>query len=196
VLKIVHDPWLPTNTGGIGRRQQYIAIVGYSHYVKSRDVDCKSLTNDLVRDVISGKRRLAFFTKVQSYFGFDNPKDFWPRVLFFNFLPGCIGKSKDKYGNGSDNQHSLAKDRVLRILAREKPDKVFVFTTKGWQNFPKTTENVGEQPCYPLFPDSPEPSWGTYEVGSHRVLVCGFRHPQYANGPEMARQVQAFLAFR
>jgi hypothetical protein len=194
VPRIVHDPWRPTSKDGIGG--QHIAIVGYSHHLKGGDVDCKSLTRDVVRDVIKGKKKLSFFTSIQNYFGYNNPKDFWTRVLFFNFLPDCIGDSDNKYGKGSDEQHRLAQDRVRRILSKERPDKVFVFTTKAWQKFPNTIENVGDQPCTPLFPGSPEPSWGIYEMGSHRVLVCGFRHPQYAKGQNIKRQVEAFLAMR
>jgi hypothetical protein len=194
VPRIVHDPWRPTSKDGIDG--QHIAIVGYSHHLKGGDVDCKSLTRDVVRDVIKGKKKLSFFTSIQNYFGYNNPKDFWTRVLFFNFLPDCIGDSDNKYGKGSDEQHRLAQDRVRRILSKERPNKVFVFTTKGWQKFPNTIENVGDQPCTPLFPGSPEPSWGIYEMGSHRVLVCGFRHPQYAKGQNIKRQVEAFLAMR
>ena len=83
--------------------------------------------------------------------------------------------------------------RVLRILSEHKPDKVFVFTTKGWNSFPLTDQERAGGRCTPLIEGLENPSWGDYTVGDHRVRACGFRHPQGAAIDKMKEQVQAFL---
>lgn len=192
--KINHEPWRPSNEEGIDGHR--VAIVGYSHHLERGDVDYRGLTKDVVRDVMSGRKNLAFYTSIRNYFGYDSHEDFWSRVLFFNFLPNSVGNSDNKYGIGSPEQTRLAKKRILHILSKERPSKVFVFTKKGWRNFPDTIENDAGRRCTPLIPESLEPSWGTYKLNGHRVLVCGFRHPQYAKGEDISRQVKAFLAVR
>ena len=85
----------------------------------------------------------------------------------------------------------------MRIINAEKPDKVFVFTSKGWRAFPETTvEELSGGVCKPLIQGLTEPNWGTYMAGGHRVLVCGFRHPLFASGQNMREQVRTFLELR
>lgn len=44
--------------------------------------------------------------------------------------------TEEKYHDGTPDQIERAKARVLRILGEHKPDKVFVFTTRGWRHLP------------------------------------------------------------
>jgi hypothetical protein len=190
MIKITHAPWRPTNKKGIGG--QRIAIIGYSHH---SDGDREGLTREVILGVIEGEYKIRFFTSIRKYFEFDDPEDFWGRVLFFNFLPERIGTKNEKYGTGSGEQTRKAIERTLRILAQEKPDKVLFFTTKGWRAFRETIEKSAG-PLTPLLQKSPEPAWGRYTIGNHQVLICGFRHPQGAKTQDMRNQVRAFLALR
>jgi hypothetical protein len=138
---IEHDPWVATRSGGIG--EQSIAIVGYSHHLREATRDHRRLTNIIVRDVIAGKQRGdSFFPRVPTYFGYADSADFWPRVMFFNFLPCAIGTRSDKYKTGSPLQLECARERFCRILREHKPQRVFVFTTKGGTSAPTRLVNA------------------------------------------------------
>jgi hypothetical protein len=109
-------------------------------------------------------------------------------------LPDAVGPSTEKYATGTPDQLHRGRNRFLRTIDAEKPDKVFVFTSKGWRDFPETTlEELSGGMCTPLIPGRKEPNWGTYMAGDEPVLVCGFRHPQYAVSEGMREQVKAFL---
>lgn len=192
-MQIEHAPWKPTVSGGIDG--QKIAIVGYSHYADGPDQ--VGLTQDVVQSVVDGNKSLRFFCDIQSYFGCEDDAEFWNRVLFFNFLPDVVGLKPQKYDKGTPEQLERGRDRFLRIIGAEMPDKVFVFTRKGWGAFPETTvEEQSGNVCTPLISNLSEPNWGTYMAGSHPVLVCGLRHPQFARSDDMRQQVRAFLELR
>jgi hypothetical protein len=184
---IQHDPWIPTKRGGI--EGQNIAIVGYSHHHKAGTRDHRGLTRIIVRNVINGEqKRDSFFPRVPEYFGCNNPAQFWSRVLFFNFLPCSVGTPDQKYVHGTKEQLEVARIRFRDILAEHQPQKVFVFTTKGWNECPCT---VGE--CIRLNPASALPAWGEYRVGSRKILACGFPHPQFADRSKTTATVHQFL---
>jgi hypothetical protein len=192
-MQIEHEPWLPKNDDRV--EGQKIAIVGYSHYVDGSDRS--SLTNEVVQCVVDREYNFRFYKAIQGYFGFADPADFWNRVIFFNFLPDAVGPRSEKYAAGKTEQLERGRERFLRIINSEKPEKVFVFTSKGWRAFPETTvEEISGGVCTPLLEDEKEPNWGTYMAGDQRVLVCGFRHPQFSKGEDMRTQVQAFLKLR
>ena len=119
-------------------------------------------------------------------------KDFWSRVYFFNFLPRSVGTKEKMYATGTKTELEEAQARFLQFLEKEQPDKVFVFTRKGWKHFPESVEERGNNLCNVLLEGS-KTNWGTYEVGPKVVSVCGFQHPQYAGGEQLKREVQAFL---
>ena len=191
-MQIEHTPWLPENADGI--QGQKVAVVGYSHYVGGQD--SITLTIDVVQSVVNGEK-FRFFQAIQGYFGFPDDPGFWNRVLFFNFLPNAVGTKSEKYKLGTPEQIQHGKDRFLRIIDAEKPDKVFVFARKGWCDFPETTkEELSVGMCTPLIQGQKEPNWGTYMAGDQSVLVCGFRHPQGALGEKIREEVKAFLELR
>lgn len=184
---IEHDPWAPTVGGGI--EQQPIAIMGYSHYYRSGTSDSELLTRDVVNLVLKGKLdRNPFFSRIPGYFGLFDPKDFWPRVFFFNFLPSSVGGPNKKYATGTHEQVELARRRFNRILSENVIDKVFVFTTKGWNECPCTDGG-----CLPLYPPKQLLAWGTYTFGRRKILACGFPHPQYANVTNTRTAVRRFM---
>lgn len=191
VQPIVHEIWCPTEKGGV--RGQKIAIVGYSHYHDEKDVDRPSATHDVVEAVIDGQQKHTFFTRIREAFGFSDHKEFWSRVYFFNYLPRSVGTKDKMYATGTEAEVKEAQDRFLGFLDREQPDKVFVFTRKGWKRFPESLEERGKDVCSVLLEGS-QTNWGTYEVGSKVIRVCGFQHPQYANGEQLKTEVETFMA--
>ena len=176
-MEIEHRCWRPDryHEGIAGSR---IAISGYSHY--SNEGDDAELTNLVVARVVSGESRYAFFTSVARAFGFE-PSAFWPRVIFFNFVPSIVGSSADKFAVAGELENERARARVRRLLDEHAPDKLFVFSEKAWAAFPKTDgERAG------LIAKGALVKSGTYTTRSgKKVLAAGGRHPQGASANEL-----------
>jgi hypothetical protein len=189
---IEHDYWIGKNYRDDTNRPK-ICVVGFSHYYQPGSADSSHFTVATVEEVVSGKSSLGFFTQIASYF--DCGSDFWNRVVFFNFLPDCVGSEEEKFGDGSADQLELGRARALRIMRDAKPDKVLVFTYKGWNAFPPTEEDLngtgGTKPLGDKFPL--EFRWGTYRIQDHVIIACGLRHPQGANKEFMREAVQAAM---
>jgi hypothetical protein len=83
----------------------------------------------------------------------------------------------------------------MSILRTERPQKVLLFTKKGWQACPPTREESGSEAAPPqLGIGFPGFSRGTYDVGGHIVMAFGLRHPQGASGELMSRAAQYILS--
>lgn len=185
--KVEHVEWCPEGYVRTGVSGQRIAIAGHSHW--SNDPDHDGFTDQCLRNVISGCWRISFFTSIARYFGFDDQDEFWSSVLFFNFLPTKVGGDNARFGYGGSHQLEAGRARVLRILDQHKPEKLFVFSTKAWREFPPTLEDEGRSKVEPpLF-------WHTYLTPSnHKVRAIGLRHPQGANRQVMFDQVARLMA--
>lgn len=128
---VEHKPWVGSDYEN-GVNGQKIAVIGFSSY--SENVDYENFTIDLIQSCVSGPTEdfdgdLASFNAVPRYFGFPDKKEFWPKVMFFNFLPGIVGGPSQKFEGGSPEQLSGGATRVPRLLAKYKPSKAFVFST-------------------------------------------------------------------
>jgi hypothetical protein len=188
-----HEPWRgPYCESGI--EGQRIAIVGYSHHRNANDVDNNQFTINVVRNVLIGKQKGdSLFATVPGYFGYANRVEFWNRVWFFNFIPECIGTSDEKYAVGTDGQIQRARARFMRILRVERPNKVFVFTKKGWPKCPFTAQEERGEDCTPLGDGFDDFSWGRYVFSDHTVAAFGLRHPQCACKAQMMAAVKKAL---
>src|SRR5260370_9955306 len=190
-----HAPWVGPNykTGINGQR---ICIVGYSHHHGTGESDSEDFTQYVVGRFINGTLgRNSFFLPIGGYFGLPDNATFWNHVVFFNFLPDVIGNTDNKYGTGETDRIAQGKERFLRIIREAKPnlEKVFVFTTKGWRDFPRTIEEESGKEKIPLGTGFPKFSWGTYAAGDHTVMVFGLRHPHGAPANLMKSAVQQIL---
>lgn len=114
-------------------------------------------------------------------------------MLFFNFIPECIGTSDHKYATATKAQTLRAKERFERILRKEKPTKVFVFTTKGWRECPPTVQEKEGKHRPPLARGFKDVTWGKYVYGGHTVLAFGLRHPQFAKKAHMKAAIKKAL---
>jgi hypothetical protein len=187
---IEHKHWQRKSTDGI--LDQHIAIVGYSHYRKEQDEpDSSRFTQSVMRIYLDRDQKMGakFFPPIERYFGFEDRKLFWNRVLFFNLVPECFS-SDNKYGLAGMELKKRAQARFEKILSVEKPDKVFVFSRKGWNQCPDTPEEP--QPLK----SNPRDTWRTYSFGGHSIRACGFRHPLFTEFEGMRSAVQEFLEMR
>ena len=187
---IDHRPWIGTRywQQPVGFRH---LIAGFSHNGRfSEDVDDDPAFTERTVEKFGGGGH-QFFDAIAGYFG-EAPAAFWPRVAFFNTLPSTVGD--DRYAYGTPEQLAAVAPRVRRIIGATKPDRIFVFTTKGWRDmWPDYTgkhrngtlrvDGVGEVEC------------GTYAHADGESIAFGLRHPQYARTADMKAIVAAALAF-
>ena len=97
---VEHGPWVGGEYQLEGLNGQRIAIVGYSHWYEEGGKDDADVTTDVVAKVVRGEdsyEKIRFFVEIRDYFGYGCHQDFWPRVLFFNYLSECIGTGPDRY---------------------------------------------------------------------------------------------------
>jgi hypothetical protein len=184
---IEHDYWRGKRYPSALANQR-IAIVGYSHHRQDQFQDHAGFTRQILKAVISGSQKGdSFFTTVANYFE-EERAAFWDRVVFFNFVPECIGTTDEKFKTASDVQHNAGCARFTRIIRKEGPSKIFVFSTKAWNNCPNTIQD-----CLPLGDDCGKASWGRYDLGGTTAIAIGLRHPQFANQVLMKKAVERAL---
>lgn len=184
---IDHNPWMGPNYKE-GLDGQRIAIVGYSHWLEKGKEDNVDATIECIRSVQSDEWKIAFFTQVRNYFGYNNHEAFWGRVMFFNFLPCCVGTEGERYRSGTPEQRTIGQTRFLRLLGEKLPQKVFVLTGRHWA-FPVTSDSPKK-----LGLNFPNFSCGTYGFENDHVVAFFLRHPQGANKNLMMNAVKNALA--
>lgn len=181
---IEHEPHVGNlyQSGIDGRR---VAIVGYSHYRKPNEADTNDFTIEVVGEFQSGKHaRDTLLRNVMKCFGSSDREGFWESVLFFNYIPECIGI--DKYQEGTDEQKTRGNARFLRYVEKHLPHQVFVFTAKGWQRNLKTVFADIKQ----MAPDFPTYRRAVHTTGGHVTEVFALRHTNYADLNELKRAVE------
>jgi hypothetical protein len=192
---IEHIPWCGSDYQA-GIDGQRIAIMGYSHHVE--EDDSNEVTRQVVQSVIDGEKsgadQYAFFCRIRDYFGFTSHREFWNRVLFFNYLADRVGKDEDRFKSGTDEQIKCATTRFDRIICKWRPAKVLVFTKKGWMQMPETREEKAGCRQNELGPAFHGFERGSYDADGHIVMAFGLRHPQGARKEVMRRAVQYILA--
>lgn len=132
-----HNPAIGNSFGrepSIGR----LLIVGMSHY-GGHYVKWAQFTHDIVNEVIKGERRIPYFTKIARLFCDSkgrpySPQDFYPRVAFYNFLPGEF-----KVRQHVEEDQWLSPDAqkfFFRVVDYIKPRRVLITGEKLWRTIP------------------------------------------------------------
>jgi hypothetical protein len=185
---VEHAPWVGPDYGkpGTSLGGRRVAIILYSHWLYEGWKDTNEATIDCISKVISGELRIAAFTQVRDYFGYDNHQAFWQQVMFFNYLPNCVGGGDERYNNGTSEQIKIAEPRFLRLIEEHQPDKVLIFTARS-RDFPPVENRLQIVHGFPRF------KWGTYGGRNHRAMAFFLRHPQRANGELMRSAVKIIL---
>jgi hypothetical protein len=190
----INRPWVGKQyTEGVSGRR--IAICGYSHWGNDDEEAAASTTEfeeertcRTIETVIAGEYSFSFYDKIRDYFRFEKHPEFWPRVIFFNFVPSSIGPEEARYKKASREQETPGRQRVIEILNKYRSDDLVVFTRKGWNAFPPTLEDATE--TYPN-------TYQTYELSDGtEVRVFPLRHPQYATNSEMIEAIDKIFLFR
>jgi len=190
---IEHTPWVGSAYEQ-GLDGQKIAIVGYSHWLSDGEPDSPNVTIDVISRVVSGEYDdIAFFRLVREYFGNDDASEFWKKVMFMNFVPEAIGTGDDRYESASGPDQIRGQQRFLKLMKEHSPDKILVFTTKGWTQLPRLREESPPGKAKPLGAEFPAMSWGTYEGDLRPMMAFGLRHSQFARGEMMRRAVRFIM---
>lgn len=166
-----HRAWVGSDYKKLGIDGQCLAIVGYSHWTDDVTFEGTEASIRCIRCVMSGEWKINFFTQIRNYFGYETHDSFWQRVMFFNYLPECVGGGDERFNHGTQEQINRAKDRFLRLIQKELPDKVLVFTSRRWA-FPFDAETL--QKLGSRFGDF---SWLRYSFDGHLIPIffCGIR---------------------
>lgn len=184
-----HAPWIGSHYDKSGMREQRVAIVGYSHWLEQVWQDTDRATIDCISKVVSGRleTKTTFFDRVRNCFGYDNHNDFWPKVMFFEFLPDCVGGGNDRYKHGTPAQRERAVPRFLRLITNHQPNKVLIFTGFNTRSryFPPMDSKPESIQQFPMF------KWGTYTVGDHKASAFFLRHPERASKENLERMRMA-----
>jgi hypothetical protein len=135
---------------------------------------------------MSGEWKIAFFTQIRNYFGYNDHSTFWQRVMFFNYLPSLVGGAEQRFSHGTPEQRHIAQERFRRLIRKELPQKVLVFTSRRWAFPPmENPQNLG--------PDFPQFLQVRYDIGGHHAATFFLRHPQGASQSLMRRAVKDVL---
>ena len=110
-----------------------VAVVGFSHYVSDATDDSEDFTRECVRKLLEGEWATdpIFFRLVAKAFGSQDPRDFFRRIMFFNWAPFSMGGDEEKFDNITRPEQERAALRFKRLLIEHEPDLVFIFTTKA-----------------------------------------------------------------
>ena len=122
--------------------------------------------------------------------GYETHDGFWQRVMFFNYLPECVGGAGEHFNHGTQEQISRAKDRFLRLIQQELPDKVLVFTSRRWA-FPfdaETFQKLGSRFSNFYLQE--------YRFDGHSIPISFLRYPQGASGELMRGAIEFALDYR
>lgn len=178
-MTVEHTPWVGAEfrEGLNGCR---IALIGHSHHGEDDHAD---YTIECFENTMGGWRN-GFFTVLPRYFGFEENATFWPRVMFFNFIPNVVGDSDNRFAAGTPEQWTAGRERTERLLREYDVEKAFVFTDKGWRQLTSWGQDVEIRQLG-------EVSVPTRRFGS--TTAYGLRHPQGASKDEMSKSVNAIL---
>lgn len=184
-MKVEHSPFKGDEyEQGINGKK--VAIVGYSHWHDGEYSDHNDFSTFTVENVVKGEWKPRFFSTIRNSFGFSNHKEFWSRVVFFNYVPTMIGTGAERFGTATDEEAISANARFVRIIDEYRPDLAFVFTKK-------TQLGALQWGFKPL----PEPFQGfvqaTRTSEGHTSQIVRLRHPQGATGIALKGAIEHFL---
>ena len=168
---------------------QRVACVGFSHWSDEPSHEDPLKTKNDIENVISGAYDSApYWAHFPRYFGHRTRADFWSRVVFFNSLPSIVGDGSQRYSAGTAEQQNGAQERLIRIVEKERPQKLFIFSKKAWNSLPESPNGwhkLGDTDF----------DWGHLATPSGwTVPVICLPHPQGADGSAMEKAVAAGMS--
>ena len=184
---IEHAPWIGEQYATDGFDRQRLAIAGYSAWTAD---DHEGYTIESMHHVVAGRwPRARFYHDIAEAFG-SRSADFYPRVMLFEFVPGSVGGADQKYAVATEAQNEHGRERLLRLTREFAPDKLVVFSSKGWRALQPLIAAEGA-PILPL--GDTGFSYAELRSSAPGVKLIGLRHPQYASKQSMTQACAAAL---
>lgn len=185
-MKFEHKPFKGDHyeQGINGKR---IAVVGYSFWHDGEHSDSENWGVFTLSQVLSGAWKPRFFSTIRNSFGFSNQREFWNRVLFFNYVPTIIGTGAERFATATNEEAAIANSRFERLIDEHRPDLVFVFTKKTQLGGLDLAFKPLEQPLQ-MFVQAER------QANGHTCKIVRLRHPQGANGQALKQAIAQSLA--
>lgn len=186
-----HCPWIGDRFAD-GIEGQKFLLFGFSHYGAYDDGhDDSDFTNYVIkRWALTGE--IPFFNTLAGYFGFTDAAAFYPLVAFANTLPYSVGDEDNMFTDGDAASLRLVEARVKRLVLEVDPDKVIVFSAKGWRLFP-AYDDRSEDGILEVGGRKPINFGGYSRKAGGYSLAYGLRHPMMAPWQMMHDSVRAIL---
>jgi hypothetical protein len=199
ISKIVFQPW-PGKDYKAGIAGHRVLILGESHHHDcTKDCECKKevsndnrdtrhrmLTRIVVESWIDGSRRSPVSYRVPELFNIEQ-KDFWSRVVFYNFLQSFAGpkarvRPSEKQWTETNNAEAFQK-----ILDHFLPDRILVLGKKLWTNLPSKNPPLFKNPVEETglsvsndigsYNDADRNCYWYYARSGHKALAMPIMHP-------------------
>lgn len=184
-MKLEHKPFIGADyEQGINGKK--IAVVGYSHWHEVKHSDHADWSLITMKKVITGEWQPRFFGAIRNNFGFSSHREFWNRVIFFNYVPTMIGTGTERFETAADDEAMIANARFVRIVDEYRPDLVFVFTKK-------TQLGALQWGFKPLAAPFRGFARATRTWEGHTSQIVRLRHPQGASGKALKGVISQFV---
>lgn len=142
-------PWIGPQYGSSTAGEPRILVLGESHW---GNPNCRypEFTRDVVRRaVFEGRDR--FFTKVAklvrgvpvgAYLDTPSYRDFWNRVVFYNYVQELVGPTHDC--RPAPAQWETGKAPFLQLIREQRPQAIVVLGKELWANLPSPAQPTSE----------------------------------------------------
>jgi hypothetical protein len=112
-----------------------LLLVGDSHYSPDQGTQVQIFTRELVRDIMEGKRREPFFSKIATLVAASAgipESPFWDSVAFYNFVQVLAGATPEDAPTDAMYREAVAP--FWQVLQDLQPDAVIVFCQRTWNH--------------------------------------------------------------
>ena len=117
-----------------------LLVVGMSHYGDEGDVRWPGFTHMIVGEVIEGKRKIPYFTKIASLFRSDSGDsflvpEFYSAIAFYNFLPDHFVRPR-QMTTQEQCKHPETQRFLFKVIDLLTPDHMIVTGENLWRLLP------------------------------------------------------------
>lgn len=173
-------PWVGREYGSKSKWGVAVMVLGESHHCGTSADECnQNLTIELIKGVICGRERHAFWAKTRRLFcgrdsAADQSAEFWNSVIFYNYVQESVGTgprlrpSSQKWAGGGP--------AFLEVVERYRPGLVLALGRKLWDELPRNEDHAGP-PI--MLPDRGQRETWLYPHRKGEALALGISHPTW-----------------
>lgn len=150
-------PWIGAKYAeGINGKR--LLVLGESHYHNCEEPQCRELENEVDRtnlhqrmthDVVEfwkdNPHRSPLSYRVPELFCLSKA-EFWPQVVFYNYLQTFAGKKAKERPAASQWEESQSAPAFQEVLSVFAPDRILVLGKELWINLPSSDQHLARRP--------------------------------------------------